>query len=155
MAKFSRDDDRPEPRRDNGGNTALIVVLLIGGGLLLLACAGVGVGFWFVRAQAVRVEAEMVRAEAEADARRAAEVEAEMEQGKAPPMDREAFKKAVMGKTPDEVIAAVGKPDSASEGGRETYWRYKERTWDPTASKTDSSAQVVFEKGKVTAVNFH
>jgi hypothetical protein len=156
MAKFSRDgDDREQPRRDRSGPT-LPVALAIAA-ILVLVCGVGGVATLWLTGRAVVAErdrVEAVRAEAEADARRAAEVQAEMNEGRPAPLDREAFEKAVLGRTPDEVTAAVGKPDGTSEGGRETYWRYEGRTWDPTAGKVDEAARVVFEGGKVARVEF-
>lgn len=71
------------------------------------------------------------------------------------PVTREEFKKAVEGKTPDEVVEAVGKPDQTSESGGRKYWYYDRRTTDPTTGKTDARAQVVFgEDGRVRSVNF-
>lgn len=61
-------------------------------------------------------------------------------------MGREEFKKAVMGKTAAEVLAAVGKPDQTDEGST-TSWYYRDRTVDPVTGKTDALTQVNFDKG--------
>jgi hypothetical protein len=71
------------------------------------------------------------------------------------PIPRAKFRESVVGKTPDEVIAAAGKPDSTSESGRGTAnWYYQERTVDPVTEKLDGRVQVVFEDGRVSQVNF-
>lgn len=70
-----------------------------------------------------------------------------------PTMTRDEFRKAVVGKTPDEVIATVGRPDRTDDLGG-IAWYYRDRTRDPVSLKTDSSAQVVFENGRVVRVNY-
>jgi outer membrane protein assembly factor BamE (lipoprotein component of BamABCDE complex) len=67
---------------------------------------------------------------------------------------REEFRAKVMGKTPDEVITAVGKPDSTQESGGNQNWYYEKRSRDPITGNVDRSAQVVFEGGRVVRVNF-
>jgi hypothetical protein len=64
------------------------------------------------------------------------------------------FEAKVLGKTADEVLAAVGRPDSTQEGtGRSPVWYYKNRTVDPVTGKTDWMIQVVFADGRVDRVN--
>jgi hypothetical protein len=58
------------------------------------------------------------------------------------------------GKTEAEVLDAVGKPDGTSEDSQATYWHYRNRTRDPVTGATDSDVQVVFEKGRVAALNY-
>jgi outer membrane protein assembly factor BamE (lipoprotein component of BamABCDE complex) len=59
-----------------------------------------------------------------------------------------------MGKTQQEVIQAVGKPDVTQETGF-TTWYYNSRTLDPVNGRVDYNAQVVFdEDGKVDHINF-
>lgn len=67
---------------------------------------------------------------------------------------REEFRKAITGKTPDEVIKAVGKPDSTQDSGGGSTWYYNKATKDPVTDKVDYSAQVVFEGGRVSQVNY-
>lgn len=67
---------------------------------------------------------------------------------------RDEFRKLVEGKTADEVLKAVGKPDSTADAGGVTCWHYRGRTFDPVAERTDSSAQVAFERGVVVQVNY-
>jgi DnaJ-domain-containing protein 1 len=70
---------------------------------------------------------------------------------------RNDFKKMVMGKTKQEVIAAVGKPDSTSESQLSfamiAYWKYSEQVKDP-ASGNIGGAEVHFTNGKVDSVDF-
>lgn len=67
---------------------------------------------------------------------------------------RDEFRKLVVGKTPDEVIAAVGRPDSTQDSGRDPTWYYDSRTRDPVSGKIDFHAQVIFQDGKVVRVNY-
>jgi DnaJ-domain-containing protein 1/Sec-independent protein translocase protein TatA len=70
---------------------------------------------------------------------------------------RNDFKKMVVGKTKQEVIAAVGKPDSTSESQLSfamiAYWKYSEQVKDP-ASGNIGGAEVHFTNGKVDSVDF-
>src|SRR4051812_16005132 len=67
---------------------------------------------------------------------------------------RDEFKALVMGKTPDEVIAAVGKPDETREDDRGQTWYYKNRTLDPITSKADYQVRVRFRDGLVANVTY-
>lgn len=64
---------------------------------------------------------------------------------------RDEFRGLVVGKTPDEVIRAVGRPDKTS-GADSRYWSYRERTRDPITGKTDGNIMVVFENGAAARV---
>lgn len=67
---------------------------------------------------------------------------------------RDEFRKLVLNKTADEVIKAVGKPDSTSELGDSVWWYYKNVTTDPITGKTDQSVQLAFSGGVVASVNY-
>ena len=67
---------------------------------------------------------------------------------------REKFRELVIGKTPDEVIAAVGKPDRTVESGTAVFWYYDARTTDPATGQADKKAQVVIRNGKAAEVNY-
>lgn len=67
---------------------------------------------------------------------------------------REEFKKLVMGRTKDQVMDAVGRPASTSEGGGFEFWYYKHTTYDPISQKIDSSIQVCFKGGVVESISF-
>lgn len=67
---------------------------------------------------------------------------------------REEFRKTVVGKTPDEVIAAVGKPDRTNDFDDRKSWFYKELTTDPITDKVDKSITVRFKDGRVYEVVF-
>lgn len=67
---------------------------------------------------------------------------------------RAEFKKIVVGKTPDEVLKAVGKPTSTQENGDRITWYYDDVTRDPVTEKLDVSVQLVFEFGRVARVNY-
>jgi hypothetical protein len=67
---------------------------------------------------------------------------------------RQEFRDLVTGKTPDEVLAAVGKPDATTEVPGQTNWTYNKRTKDPVTGKMDLFAVVVFRDGTVYDVLF-
>jgi hypothetical protein len=63
---------------------------------------------------------------------------------------REEFLDAVMGKSADAVLKAVGPPDDTSGvGTSDTVWIYKNRTRDVATGKTDPAAHVHFGLGGV------
>ena len=68
------------------------------------------------------------------------------------PYTREEFKALVMGKTPDEVIAAIGRPDKTWDDGKE--WSYDGITIDPITGKRDYVSSIEFKDGKVARVRF-
>jgi outer membrane protein assembly factor BamE (lipoprotein component of BamABCDE complex) len=67
---------------------------------------------------------------------------------------RNEFRNLVVGKTGDEVLRAVGKPESTQDMGSGQYWYYREMTKDPVTDKIDASAQVIFEGGRAVRVNY-
>jgi outer membrane protein assembly factor BamE (lipoprotein component of BamABCDE complex) len=67
---------------------------------------------------------------------------------------RAEFREMLMGKTPAEVIAAVGKPDRTADDTHSQLWTYVRRTKDPVTGKLDSDTFVHFRDGKVVRVNF-
>ncbi len=64
---------------------------------------------------------------------------------------RDEFRKLVMGKTKDEVAAAVGKPKRTNDDP--DSWVYEDVTIDPVSGKVDSLIWVYFEQGRVSKVN--
>jgi len=67
---------------------------------------------------------------------------------------RKEFRKLLVGKTPDEVIAAVGGPDSTSQDGDSIKWTYRKRTIDPATGQVDAAIFVHFTDGKVSNVDY-
>ncbi len=68
---------------------------------------------------------------------------------------REEFKAKVMGKTADEVIAAIGRPDSTDERLGSSMWSYRDLCYDPISGKTDRDISIHFgADGRVVRVNF-
>jgi len=67
---------------------------------------------------------------------------------------REVFNESVVGKTPNEVLQTIGKPDRTDGDGTNPGddWFYEQRTADAITGKTDSSAMVVFQHGRVDHV---
>lgn len=70
---------------------------------------------------------------------------------------REDFARLVDGKSEDEVLKLVGRPDKTQEPDRigRSFWYYNHITRDTISGKLDSSVQVVFQNGVVDTVNFH
>jgi len=71
-----------------------------------------------------------------------------------PLMTRDEFTRSVMGKSADEVIAAVGKPDRTSKSGTSETWFYDEKTTDSVTGKVDITAYVNLKDGVVYHVHF-
>ena len=69
-------------------------------------------------------------------------------------MTRDEFRKAVVGKTQEQVISAVGKPNTTQDDGYSIYWYYGNKSKDPITDIPDTSTQVVFDNGVVSNVNF-
>ena len=67
---------------------------------------------------------------------------------------RDEVRKLLVGKTADEVLQAVGKPDSTSETALGAYWYYRHKTTDPVTGQTDANAQVCFSNGQVVRINY-
>lgn len=126
MPRRDRHEDDDRPRRKS--NTALIVGLSVGGGLLLLAILATA-AVMFVRGMNATPSARVY--------------------------DREDFKRAIMGKTPEEVIATIGKPATTTdEKTPPVRWTYYSRSRDPLTGKTDPFANVEFVEGRVVSVWF-
>lgn len=66
---------------------------------------------------------------------------------------KEEFRQLVIGKTEQEVLAAVGKPTNTQDYGRDIVWYYQQCFRDPITGKW-LTAQVTFENGRVDRVNF-
>lgn len=63
----------------------------------------------------------------------------------------------LIGKTPDEVLKAWGKPESTSDSrGKPSMWTYRSRTVDPVSGKDDRETYVIFdqESGKVKNIMY-
>jgi hypothetical protein len=60
-----------------------------------------------------------------------------------------------MGKTPDEVVAVLGRPDEAREDGGVLRWTYRDRVRDPAPGGPPATPAVVeFRDGRVTEVGY-
>lgn len=68
--------------------------------------------------------------------------------------DRQEFKAMVVGKTPNEVLSLLGKPNSTSDYDTYQTWVYEERTRDMVTGKIDSRTILEFRDGKVTGVTY-
>ncbi len=67
---------------------------------------------------------------------------------------RPEFSKLVMGKSEDQVIQTVGRPDETTEDNDSRYWHFKNRTRDPLTGEEDTDVQVVLKGGKVAEINY-
>jgi hypothetical protein len=138
MPRRHRDDD-DRPRRRQSGNPAAWILLAVGTLLLFVAQSYLHVHFPD-QPPADRV-AELFEEQEKAEAARA--------------LTRDAFSANVIGKTPDEVIAAGGEPDLKQQiGKRDPIWYYSHRTKNAVTGKVDVYAQVIFADGKVARVNY-
>lgn len=70
-----------------------------------------------------------------------------------PKWSRQAFYQLVMGKSQEQVLAAVGRPDQTNQM-HHTFWDYMGKTYDPVSGKTDFSADIEFTGGVVDRVTF-
>jgi hypothetical protein len=137
--RYDEEDDYRDGPPRKGTDPAVWIVLGVGvvfGGVLLLGC----LGYLFTARTAV------------APAPPAATVAGPVKKT----YTREEFKKAVMGKTMEEVRALLGAPDKTRDAaGGVVRWHYNQRTVDPVTGKPDIFAEVNFDKsGVAESVNF-
>lgn len=116
------------------GRSPLVLILVVAA-LVAVVAGGVGVGIGIVLGKTIAKNDGMIPTPARAT------------------MTRAEFRAAVEGKTAEEIIAAIGKPDSTTESsaGNET-WRYGRITKDPTTGNVDSQAAFTFSKGRAANV---
>ena len=70
-------------------------------------------------------------------------------------VSRETFEKSVpVGATADEVLRALGSPDSTAGSDGSATWTYSGRTADPRTGERDKAADVQLSKGKVLRVDY-
>lgn len=71
-------------------------------------------------------------------------------------LPREQFRALVTGKTEQQVLDALGKPDQTQDQeGLGKLWYYNNAAVDPVTNKKTAIVQIVFEGGTVTMVNFN
>lgn len=71
-------------------------------------------------------------------------------------LPRDQFRTLVNGKTEQQVLDALGKPDDTQDQeGLGKLWYYRNVAPDPTTGKKSAQVQLVFEGGAVTSVNFN
>lgn len=63
--------------------------------------------------------------------------------------DREDFKKLVLGKTKQEVLDLLGKPDTTGQAGSSDSWSYLKRTRDSVTGKVDGRTVLLIRDDKV------
>ena len=66
---------------------------------------------------------------------------------------REELRAAVVGKTTDEVLAILGKPNRTSDSSV-ISWTYDEISRDPVSGKIDYSATLWIEGGRIGSVDY-
>lgn len=163
-------DDRPRPKRK--GNAGLIIGLAIAGGLLLLLIAGAAaVGIYFLGKRNAGPNGGPVAAQAAVPAGGHAEpAPAEVPPGKRV-WSRNDFAVAVEGKTKDEVIAAVGRPDETKESVNDPliirgnakfapreierlydWWLFRDRVMNAITGKPYARVLVRFDGNKADKV---
>jgi hypothetical protein len=67
---------------------------------------------------------------------------------------RDEFRAKVIGKTQNDVLSAVGKPDRTIDLGDTTTWTYRDRARDAITGKLDGLIQVTFQSGRAMDVSF-
>lgn len=71
-------------------------------------------------------------------------------------LPRDQFRTLVTGKTEQQVLDALGKPDQTQDQeGLGKLWYYNNAAVDPVTNKKTAIVQIVFEGGAVTMVNFN
>lgn len=132
--EYDDDEDDRRPVKRGGLPPALVVLLAVGGGCVFLAVA-VGVGALMLAGRTVETRPTQTEPANKL-------------------YTRDEFRKLLVGKTADEVLQAVGKPDSTSETALGAYWYYRHKTTDPVTGQTDANAQVCFSNGQVVRINY-
>jgi hypothetical protein len=158
MPRRNRDDDdrdddfHDRPRPDRGGNPVLIVLVIAGGVLLLivLGCAG----HWFVGSRAANQAVQQAEADAKVEAGLLKGADGKVGDAKKV-YTRDEWTKLVTGKTPAELIAVVGRPNSTTDNPDNTprRWMYWNRVMNPATGKA-GSAWLEFEDGKVVRIEW-
>jgi hypothetical protein len=71
-------------------------------------------------------------------------------------LPRDQFRAVINGRTKQQVIDALGKPDQTQDQeGLGELWYYNNTAVDPVTGKKTAIVQIVFENGTVTTVNFN
>ena len=138
----------PPPRR--GANPALVVALIFGGVILFafLGCVGLGSLGWLVTPQPPAAGPPVVVQGEEPVA-----APGNGKGGMRRVYTRDEFRRLVIGKTPDEVTAAVGEPDETLQDGGVARWTYRDRvTTGP--GKGAATPVVIFQDGRVAEVTY-
>ena len=59
----------------------------------------------------------------------------------------------VIGKSPEEVLSLLGKPNSTREYEGWFIWTYENCTFDPVANRIDVLTTIEFRKGKAVSID--
>jgi hypothetical protein len=136
MPRYDDDSGDDLPRRKSGMSPGLVLGLVLGGVLFVTVIVG---GLVFAVVAGPKAGATQRAADAAA----------------ARVWTRDEFRAAVMGKTPEEVIAAVGRPTSTSDhpDGSPWIWYYDGRVTNPATQQADDGI-LDFEGGRVAGVRW-
>jgi hypothetical protein len=136
-------DDQPHRRQTSG----LVIVVIVLGSLMLfgvVACVGLLLFGWTSAPKPMGGPAAVVvPADPDDTAVGTRRIYAQQE-----------FRDLVMGKTPGEVVAALGKPDATSEEADTVRWTYRGRIQGARPGEPAAAAIVVFRDGKAAEVEY-
>ncbi|HKB00942.1 MAG TPA: hypothetical protein VKD90_01925 [Gemmataceae bacterium] len=136
-------DDQPHRRQTSG----LVIVVIVLGSLMLfgvVACVGLLLFGWTSAPKPMGGPAAVV-VQNDPD---------EIIAGTRRIYSQKEFRDLVLGKTPDEVVAAVGKPDITDQEADTVRWTYRGRVKGPRADDPVAAAVVVFRDGKAAEVEY-
>jgi flagellar biosynthesis/type III secretory pathway M-ring protein FliF/YscJ len=141
-------EDRRVGRKRNRTRTALVVA----GVALVLVVAVVAI--W--RAVLVKIWEEDRQTRSEQDRRHMAQLQDDYERRNAAAVGvtRTEFENQVVGKSAEEVQAAVGLPDETEGEGKARNSTYFRRTINPTTGRLDDQVVVHFEGDKAVRVTY-
>jgi hypothetical protein len=140
-------DDQPHRRQTSG----LVIVLIVLGSLMLfgvVACVGLLLFGWTSAPRPMGGPAAVVVANPDVPNEKSATA------GTRRIYSEKEFRDLVLSKTPDEVVAALGKPDVTSQEADAVRWTYWGRIRGPLPGGAAAPAVVIFRDGKVTEVEY-
>ena len=135
MGRRARDDDDSDvdderdvgrgKKRKKTTNPLVIIIGIAGLGLFVVVMAVIGIGI------VVELKSQAVKPK---------------------PVPRDELRKSLMGKTKDEVMAKLGKPDRTTDT-LDDIWIYHKISYDPVSNSVDNTTWVEFKNNIVTRVN--
>jgi hypothetical protein len=145
--RYEDDDDSrfDEPKRKKGGYGPLLIVGGVIGSIVLLG--GLCIGWGFVSNAAKKVKENEMAKNGQVVG---------VTKGQERKFTREEWKTMLIGKTPEEVIAAVGRPNRTREYTDETphEWGYYNKVFNPVTAKYETG-EVIFHDSKVVEATWN